>query len=59
MKKFALFLVLGTFLPLFSCAEKEKERVAVPPKSNASHMPWNRPQAGEGSGQFGGMLQRR
>ncbi len=59
MKHFAFFLVLGTFLPLFSCAEREVERVAVPPKSSASAMPWNRPQAGEGAGQFGGMLQRR
>jgi hypothetical protein len=59
MKHLVIFLVLGTFLTLFSCADREEERVAVPPKSSSSTMPWNRPQPGEGAGQFGGMLQRR
>jgi len=38
---------------------QEKERKAVPPQSSASKMPWNRPMPGEGSAQFGGMLERR
>ena len=46
--------------PFFmSCNQGEPERKAVPPTSNAGTMPWNRPMPGEGSGQFGGMLQRR
>lgn len=59
MKGMRYLLLFGAFLSVFSCAQKEKERVAVPPRSSESPLPWNRGQAGEGNGQFGGMLQRR
>jgi hypothetical protein len=56
-----LFMLLNVIAaPFFmSCNQGEPERKAVPPTSNAGTMPWNRPMPGEGSGQFGGMLQRR
>jgi hypothetical protein len=40
-----------------SCALPEKQKKPVPPPSNASNMPWNVPQAGQGMGQFGMMPQ--
>ena len=52
-------LLVLPFLSITSCVTQEKERKAVPPQSNASNMPWNRPMPGEGSAQFGGMLERR
>ncbi|MFY7817220.1 MAG: hypothetical protein ACOVRB_02540 [Akkermansiaceae bacterium] len=44
---------------LTSCVDSEPERKPIPPTSSAGNMPWNRPMPGEGSSQFGGMLQRR
>jgi hypothetical protein len=58
--KYALLLVTAIAAPFFSsCADEEPERKPVPPTSTAGKMPWNRPMPGEGTGQFGGMLQRR
>jgi hypothetical protein len=59
VNKRLLLLALGLLLPLFSCAEREKERVAIPPRSNLSKKPWNHQQRGEGSGLFGGAIQAR
>jgi nitrous oxide reductase accessory protein NosL len=59
MKHKLLLLVVIVTPFLASCGQEEPERKAVPPTSTASKMPWNRPMPGEGSGQFGGMLQRR
>ena len=58
--KHLLLLLIVTVTPFYTgCNQGETERKAVPPTSNAGTMPWNRPMPGEGSGQFGGMLQRR
>jgi hypothetical protein len=58
--KHLLPLLIVSAAPFFvSCVDSEPERKAVPPKSSAGSMPWNRPMPGEGSAQFGGMLQRR
>jgi hypothetical protein len=59
MKHMLLLLVVISAPFLSSCGQEEPERKAVPPTSSAGNMPWNRPMPGEGSGQFGGMLQRR
>jgi len=60
MKHLLLLLVVITAPFLSSCGQDdEPERKPVPPTSSAGNMPWNRPMPGEGSGQFGGMLQRR
>jgi hypothetical protein len=60
MTKHMLLLLVVISAPfLSSCGQEEAERKAVPPTSSAGSMPWNRPMPGEGSGQFGGMLQRR
>lgn len=59
MKHILLLMALFVTPMLVSCSQEEPERKAVPPTSNVSKMPWNRPMPGEGSGQFGGMLQRR
>lgn len=57
--KIAALLALCLLPLLNSCVTHEQERKAVPPQSSASKMPWNRPMPGEGSAQFGGMLERR
>jgi len=58
--KHLLLLLIVTVAPfLVSCVDSEPERKAVPPTSSAGSMPWNRPMPGEGTAQFGGMLQRR
>jgi hypothetical protein len=60
MMKYLLMVMVVTVAPfLSSCGQEEEERKAVPPTSNAGKMPWNRPMPGEGTGQFGGMLERR
>lgn len=53
------FLTIFSVLVFSSCVQKEKERKAVPPPSNASKIPWNSMNKGEGSGMFGGMLDKR
>lgn len=55
----ATALLVLPFISITSCVTQEKERKAVPPQSSASKMPWNLPMPGEGSAQFGGMLERR
>ena len=55
MQKLVLSLVcLGAGLMLGGCATPEPEPVG--PQSALSDMPWNTPQAGEGSAAFGGLL---
>lgn len=54
-------LLLAPVLSLFalaSCAD-EPERKPVPPTSDTSKIPWNRPIAGQGQGQFGMLPQNQ
>jgi hypothetical protein len=57
-KSFLGFFLLVISL-LSSCVHLEESRKTVEPKSESGNMPWNRPLPGEGTGQFGGMLERR
>lgn len=53
-------LALPLALPLSSCKSTEDEettRKAVPPPNTSSQMPWNKPIAGQGGGQFGALPQ--
>ena len=56
-----IFLLLLSSCALISCGIREDEKVRrpVPPRgSDNSTIPWNAPQAGEGQGVLGGLLQR-
>jgi hypothetical protein len=58
--KLVLLSLIACVAPLFnSCSEAEPERKAVPPTSPTGNMPWNIQSPHEGTGQFGGMLERR
>ena len=56
------FLIMAIIAPavlgLSSCAD-EPVKKPVGPTSETSNIPWNRPVAGQGQGQFGMMEQNR
>ena len=54
-------LLLGAFLAAlgFSSCAGEQENKPVGPVSESSRIPWNRPIAGQGQGQFGMMPQNQ
>ena len=57
MKRFLLLGLFAATTPLgFSSCAKETERKVVGPTSDASQIPWNRPEAGQGGGQFGALM---
>ena len=62
MKKFiqkTVSVALGSslVLGLVACESSEpKRKKAVPPSSDMSGLPWNRPTAAEGSARFGSMV---
>ena len=58
MKLIYVLLTSLSFLAFTSsCTSSVAERKPVPPQgSDESDMPWNRPQAGEGGGALGGMM---
>ncbi len=61
MKFFPIVLLAIYSLFIYSCSLPETaERKPVLPKgSEESDMPWNTPQAGEGGGALGGMLNQQ
>ena len=57
MKLLSLITLSVLAVALSSCGVTSNERKPVPPQgSEANYMPWNTPQAGEGSSAFGGAL---
>lgn len=58
MKLKSLLLLAVTALAFVSCGTSTiTERKAVPPSGSVEgDMPWNTPQAGEGGGALGGMM---
>jgi len=54
----SIFILCGFSLFFLSCAATEKK--GVPPQgSEFSDIPWNAPQAGEGGGALGGLLNQQ
>jgi hypothetical protein len=55
---FLMALILPVVLPLSSCTSTDDEEVTrkpVPPTTESSQLPWNKPQAGQGGGPFSAM----
>lgn len=59
MRRTLLLLLTAGFLGLMTGCVTPPEKKPVGPQSDKSQMPWNRSRPGEGSAQFGGMLQPR
>jgi hypothetical protein len=57
MKAAAVLLFAAMSMVLSSCESTEpKRRKAVPPPTDLSGQPWNRPTKAEGAGRFGSMV---
>lgn len=57
MKTAALFLLVALSMVMSACESTEpKRRKAVPPPTDLSGQPWNRPTKAEGAGRFGSMV---
>lgn len=55
-----LLILVSCSLAFLSCGVPSiSERKPVPPQGSEGDLPWNRPQAGEGQGAFGGLLNRQ
>jgi hypothetical protein len=50
------FLLVFTIFSLVSCANDTRRKRVPPPEDDGSKIGWNRPQAWEGQGAYGGML---
>jgi hypothetical protein len=57
MRVASLLLSVGFCLAMVACESSEpKRRKAVPPPTDLSGLPWNRPTKADGAGRFGSMV---